>query len=38
MIGKAAFDAAIEQFPGANITLRQGARVIDEREAAGPES
>ena len=28
MIGHAAFHAAVEQYPGASLTLRQGARVI----------
>jgi hypothetical protein len=28
MIGRAAFDAAVEQYPGVRLTLRQGARVI----------
>ncbi|MGA7371873.1 MAG: hypothetical protein WBW37_04515 [Methyloceanibacter sp.] len=28
MIGHAAFPAAVEQYPGASLTLRQGARVI----------
>jgi hypothetical protein len=27
-IGHAAFHAAVEQYPGASLTLRQGARVI----------
>jgi hypothetical protein len=28
LIGHAAFHAAVEQYPGASLTLRQGARVI----------
>jgi hypothetical protein len=28
MIGQAAFHAAVEQYPDASLTLRQGARVI----------
>ena len=28
MIGRAAFHAAVEQYPGASLTLRQGTRVI----------
>jgi hypothetical protein len=28
MIGHAAFHAAVEQYPGASLTLRQGTRVI----------
>jgi hypothetical protein len=28
MVGQAAFNAAVEQYPGASLTLRQGARVI----------
>ena len=28
MIGHAAFHAAVEQYPGTRLTLRQGARVI----------
>ena len=31
MIGHAAFPAAVEQYPGARLTLRQGARVILKR-------
>jgi hypothetical protein len=31
MIGHAAFHAAVEQYPGARLTLRQGARVILKR-------
>jgi hypothetical protein len=37
MIGKAAFGAAVEQFPRASITLRQGARIIEKQEATEPE-
>jgi len=32
MIGKAAFAAAVEQYPGTRLTLRQGARVIEKRD------
>jgi len=28
MIGHAAFHAAVKQYPGARLTLRQGVRVI----------
>ena len=28
MIAHAAFHASVEQYPGASLTLRQGARVI----------
>ena len=38
LIGKAAFRAAAEQFPGAGLTLvivRSGARVIDKQEPSG---
>jgi hypothetical protein len=38
MIGKAAFGAAVEQFPHMSITLRQGARVIEKQEATEPET
>ena len=30
MIGRAAFQAAVEQYPRTRLTLRQGARVILE--------
>ena len=30
MIGHAAFHAAVEQYPGARLTLRQGIRVIQK--------
>jgi hypothetical protein len=33
MIGRAAFDAAVEQYPGVRLTLRQGARVIAKEPA-----
>jgi hypothetical protein len=32
VIGRAAFEAAREQFPGARLTLRQGIRVILKTE------
>ena len=31
LIGHAAFHAAVEQYPGARLTLRQGTRVILKR-------
>ncbi|MBV9976173.1 MAG: hypothetical protein JO105_12350 [Hyphomicrobiales bacterium] len=30
LVGKAAFAAAIEQYPGVRLTLRHGIRVIDK--------
>jgi hypothetical protein len=30
LVGKAAFCAAVEQYPGARITVRQGIRVIEQ--------
>jgi hypothetical protein len=30
LVARAAFDAAVEQYPGVQITLRQGIRVIEK--------
>lgn len=36
MIGHAAFHAAVEQYPGASLTLRQGTRVILKSPGCNP--